>query len=206
MSCAAWATLKKFFDARGLQGGMTSILHTWGSLTCSIIRTSTASLRGEVHKDGVWPVWTARDSQRTFFLSCPALSSVPCWFLAMLTSALKNERLHSAGTTQEVQEKGWVCSRPPAKGVNQVLEYIAAMLTVCNISNSRIKNYTSDGMVTYDWKDYRHNSVHKRNTMHAVEFLHLFRCISFPAFCPHPALWLALTVQPRQGEKGADSA
>ena len=28
---AAWATLKKFFDARELQGGMTCILHTWGS-------------------------------------------------------------------------------------------------------------------------------------------------------------------------------
>ena len=54
------------------------------------------------------------------------------------------------------------------------------------ISNSRIKNYTSDGMV-YDWKDYRHNSVHKRNTMHAVGFSISFRCISFPGLCPHPA-------------------
>lgn len=38
-------------------------------------------------------------------------------------------------------------------------------------------------MVTYDWKDYRHNSMHKQNTMHAVEFLHLFSLhILPPAF------------------------
>ena len=38
-------------------------------------------------------------------------------------------------------------------------------------------------MVTYDWKDYRHNSVHKQNTMHAVKFLHLFSMhILPPAF------------------------
>ena len=28
---AAWATLRKFFGKQGLQGGMTGILHTWGS-------------------------------------------------------------------------------------------------------------------------------------------------------------------------------
>jgi len=27
----AWATLSKFFGKQGLQGGMTGILHTWGS-------------------------------------------------------------------------------------------------------------------------------------------------------------------------------
>lgn len=71
--------------------------------------------------------------------------------------------------------KGWVVySRPPAKGVNQVLEYIGRYAYRVAISNSRIKNYTADGMVTYEWKDYRHNSMHKQNTMHAVEFLHLF--------------------------------
>ena len=28
---AAWGSLRKFYDAKGLQGGMTCILHTWGS-------------------------------------------------------------------------------------------------------------------------------------------------------------------------------
>ena len=38
-------------------------------------------------------------------------------------------------------------------------------------------------MVTYDWKDYKHEAVHKEMTMHAVEFLHLFSLhILPPAF------------------------
>ena len=81
-------------------------------------------------------------------------------------------------------DKGWVVySRPPAKGVNQVLEYIGRYAYRVAISNSRIKKYTSDGMVTYDWKDYKHEAVHKEMTMHAMEFLHLFSLhILPPAF------------------------
>ena len=38
-------------------------------------------------------------------------------------------------------------------------------------------------LLNVDWKDYRHNSVHKQNTMHAVKFLHLFSMhILPPAF------------------------
>lgn len=48
----------------------------------------------------------------------------------------------------------------------------------------RIVDYdTKTGMVTYDWKDYRHGAVHKLMRMHAVEFLHLFSLhILPPAF------------------------
>ena len=80
--------------------------------------------------------------------------------------------------------KGWVVySRPPAKGVNQVLEYIGRYAYRVAISNSRILDYTSDGMVTYDWKDYKQNGKHKKMNMMAVDFLHLFSLhILPPAF------------------------
>lgn len=66
-----------------------------------------------------------------------------------------------------------VHSRPPAKGVDHVIDYIGRYAYRVAISNSRIKSYTSDGTVTYDWKDYKHGGVHKEMTMHAVDFLHL---------------------------------
>ncbi len=56
---------------------------------------------------------------------------------------------------KKCMDKDWVVySRLPAKGVNQVLEYIGRYTYRVAISNSRILNY-SDGMVTYNWKNYK---------------------------------------------------
>jgi hypothetical protein len=72
-------------------------------------------------------------------------------------------------------EKPWVVySRPPAKGVNQVLEYIGRYAYRVAINNSRIKDITPDGMVTYDYKDYRCGGKRKLMTVIATDFLHLF--------------------------------
>ena len=157
---------------------MTSILHTWGSNLFYHPHIHCIVTGGGVDKDGVWhSLDGCKGFAKDFLFPVRALSKVfRAKFLAMLTSALKNE---SECIPQEIRkkcmEKGWVVySRPPAKGVNQVLEYIGRYAYRVAISNSRIKNYTADGMVTYEWKDYRHNSMHKQNTMHAVEFLHLF--------------------------------
>lgn len=65
-------------------------------------------------------------------------------------------------------------SRPPAKGVNQVLEYIERYAYRVAISNSRIKDISARGIVTYDYKDYKQAGVHKLISMHAVDFLRLF--------------------------------
>jgi hypothetical protein len=68
-----------------------------------------------------------------------------------------------------------VYSRPPAKGVNQVLEYIGRYAYRVAISNSRILDYdANEGKVAYDYKDYRHGGCHKTMRMSAVDFLHLF--------------------------------
>lgn len=184
---AAWATLKKFFDARGLQGGMTSILHTWGSNLFYHPHIHCIVTGGGVDKDGVWHHLNGcKGLAKDFLFPVRALSKVfRAKFLSMLTSALKNEEERiPQDIRKKCMEKSWVVySRPPARGVNQVLEYIGRYAYRVAISNSRIKNYSPDGMVTYDWKDYRHNSVHKQNTMHAVKFLHLFSMhILPPAF------------------------
>lgn len=183
---AAWNTLKKFYDARGLQGGMTSILHTWGSNLYYHPHVHCIVTGGGVDKDGVWHPLEGCKGAKDFLFPVQALSKVfRAKFLAMLTSALKDTgEVIPQNVRKQCMDKSWVVyGRPPAKGVAQVLEYIGRYAYRVAISNSRILDYTSDGQVTYDWKDYKQNAKHKAMTMHAVDFLHLFSLhILPPAF------------------------
>lgn len=174
---AAWDTLKKFYEARGLQGGMTSILHTWGSNLFYHPHVHCIVTGGGVDADGIWHHLDGCKDARSFLFPVHALSKVfRAKFLARLTAALKDEfLLIPQNIRKQCMAKDWVVfSRPPAKGVNQVLEYIGRYAYRVAISNSRILDYSPDGMVTYDWKDYRNEGKHKVMKMHAVDFLHLF--------------------------------
>ncbi len=183
---AAWNTLKKFYDARGLQGGMTSILHTWGSNLYYHPHVHCIVTGGGADRDGIWHPLEGCKRTKGFLFPVQALSKVfRAKFLAMLTSALKDSgEVMPQNARKQCMDKAWVVyCRPPAKGVNQVLEYIGRYAYRVAISNSRILDYTPDGQVTYDWKDYKQNAKHKAMTMHAVEFLHLFSLhILPPAF------------------------
>jgi len=180
-------TLKVFFGNVGLQGGMTSILHTWGSNLFYHPHIHCIVTGGGVDKEGVWHhLEGCKGDAKNFLFPVQALSKVfRAKFLSMLTSALKkNDEIVAQDIRKQCMEKNWVVySRPPAKGVDLVLEYIGRYAYRVAISNSRILDYTSEGMVTYDWKDYRNRAVHKQMIMHAVEFLHLFSLhILPPAF------------------------
>lgn len=181
---AAWDTLRKFFEGKGLQGGMTSILHTWGSNLYYHPHIHCIVTGGGVDAEGVWRHLKGCKGNRDFLFPVQALSKVfRAKMLAALTAGLK---LGGARIPQDIRkramEKDWVVySRPPAKGVGQVLEYIGRYAYRVAISNSRILSVTEDGMVTYDWKDYRHDAAHKTMTMHAVDFLHLFSLHILPS-------------------------
>lgn len=184
---AAWNTLKKFYGRQELQGGMTAILHTWGSNLHYHPHLHCVVTGGGVDKDGVWHPLDGCKQAKSFLFPVQALSKVfRAKFMAQLTSALKDiGKAFSDDIRKRCMEKGWVVySRPPAKGVNQVLEYIGRYAYRVAISNSRILDYNpDDGKVTYDWKDYRQDGKHKNMTMHAVDFLHLLSLhILPPAF------------------------
>lgn len=185
---AAWATLKKFYGKQGLQGGMTSILHTWGSNLFYHPHIHCIVTGGGVDGEGVWhQLKGCREGTKAFLFPVQALSPVfRAKFMAMLTSRLKEQQeVIPPDVRGKCFKKAWVVySRPPAKGVSQVLEYIGRYAYRVAISNSRILDYNrATGMVTYDWKDYRHGAAHRQMTMHAVDFLHLFSLhILPPAF------------------------
>ena len=183
---AAWATLRKFYDAKGLQGGMTCILHTWGSNLFYHPHVHCIVTGGGVDRNGVWHRLDSCRDSRDFLFPVQALSKVfRAKLMAMLTFRLGQDGLEIPGDVRKrCFDKAWVIySRPPAKGVGQVLEYIGRYAYRVAISNSRIIDYTDDGQVTYDYKDYRQDGRHKTMAMHAVDFLHLFSLhILPPAF------------------------
>ena len=94
--------------------------------------------------------------------------------MALLTRRLKEEGLVIADYIRKTCfDKDWVVySRPPAKGVDQVLEYIARYAYRVAITNSRILDVT-DSNVSYDYKDYRKGGKHGVMTMEIDKFLGL---------------------------------
>ena len=95
-------------------------------------------------------------------------------FMALLTRRLKEDGIVIANyIRKQCFDKDWVVySRPPAKGVNLVLEYIARYAYRVAITNSRILDVT-DSNVSYDYKDYRKGGKHGVMTMEIGKFLGL---------------------------------
>lgn len=96
-------------------------------------------------------------------------------FMALLTKRLKDIGVAIDNRAKKPSfEKDWmVYARPPAKGVNQVLEYIARYAYRVAITNSRILEVT-DTEISYEYKDYRKGGKHGVMTMDIDDFLKLF--------------------------------
>ncbi|MCF0175620.1 MAG: IS91 family transposase [Bacteroidales bacterium] len=178
-------TLDKFFETQGLQGGMTCLLHTWGSNLFYHPHIHCIVTGGGIDADGVWHRLNGCKGARDFLFPVHALSRVfRAKMLASLTRTLKKEELDPIpqDVRKACMKNDWVVySRPPAKGVDQVLEYVGRYAYRAAISNSRIKYVSPDGMVTYEYKDYRSGGRHKLMRVKAVEFLHLFSLHILPS-------------------------
>jgi hypothetical protein len=175
---AAWATISTFArNESNLKTGMTSILHTWGSNMFYHPHLHCIGPGGGVTEKGEWKPFKGCQNKTPFLFPVHALSRVfRAKMLSFLTSALREEhKVISQGIRKKAMETSWVVySKAPAKGVDQVLEYIGRYAYRVAISNSRIKKISKDGMVTYDYKDYRAGGRHKEMTVSAVDFRHLF--------------------------------
>ena len=94
--------------------------------------------------------------------------------MALLTGRLKDIGVAIDNRTRKLCfDKDWVVyARPPAKGVSQVLEYIARYAYRVAITNSRILEVT-DNEISYDYKNYRKGGKHGVMTMDIDDFLNL---------------------------------
>ena len=169
---AAWATIKAFAEDEGLLIGMTSILHTWGSNLFYHPHIHCIVPGGGVDKRGVWH--HIKGCKHADFLFPVAAMSTKFRgrFMSLLNRRLKENGI---GIDQDIRKqcfsKAWVInSKPPAKGVNQVLEYIGRYAYRVAITNSRILDVTGS-KISYDYKMYRKGGKHGVMNMEIDSFL-----------------------------------
>lgn len=158
----------------GADMGMVSLLHTWGQ---------NLSLHPHVHMivpgGGFTPAgyWKNAKSDGKFLFPAKAMAIVyRAKFLQKLTAFLKanNQPLLTNELRQKLYQLNWVVyAKQPFGGPEEVIEYIGRYSHKIAISNHRIKN-VSDGKVTFQYKDYADQSITKRMTLEATEFIRRF--------------------------------
>jgi Putative transposase/Transposase zinc-binding domain len=167
----------------GAEVGFLSVLHSWGQnlqfhphLHC-ILPSGGLSFD---HQRWVHP--------RYAFLPAKVLSKL---FRGKFTEALKKAfrrgALQFPGALQAIRtdkafraflrtayRKNWVVyAKPPFRGPEHLLQYLARYTHRVAISNHRIIN-VADGRVTFRWKDYAHGGKQRKMTLSANEFLRRF--------------------------------
>ena len=171
---AAWGTINAFATTEGLLSGMTAILHTWGSNLYYHPHIHCIVPGGGIDKLGVWHhLKGCKDCDFLF----PVVAMSPKFrgrFMSLLTRRLKEEGvIIDQKIRKQCFAKDWVVnSRPPAKGINLVLEYIARYAYRVAITNSRILDVT-DSKISYDYKQYKSGGKHRIMTTTIDGFLTL---------------------------------
>ena len=122
---AVWATIKAFANNEGLTAGMTAILHTWGSNLYYHPHIHCIVPGGGIDNQGVWHhLKGCKDSNFLF----------PVYAMRLK----ENGVIIDQKIRKQCFDEDWVVnSRPPAKGINLVLEYIARYAYRVAITNSR---------------------------------------------------------------------
>jgi Putative transposase/Transposase zinc-binding domain len=167
----------------GAEVGFLTVLHSWGQ-----------NLQFHPHLHCILPAGgLSFDHQRWVhpryaFLPAKVLSKV---FRGKFTESLKNAfrrgALQFPGTLQAIGtdkafraflrtlfRKNWVVyAKPPFRGPEHLLQYLARYTHRVAISNHRIVN-VADGQVTFRWKDYAHGGKQRKMTLSANEFLRRF--------------------------------
>jgi hypothetical protein len=171
---AAWATVKAFAGDEGLLTGMTSILHTWGSNLFYHPHIHCIVPGGGIDKRGLWHHLKGCIHSDFLFPVAAMSSKFRGRFMSLLTRRLKEGGIViDQAIRKQCFSKAWVInSKPPAKGVNQVLEYIGRYAYRVAITNSRIQDVT-DTKISYDYKMYRKGGKHGVMTMEIDSFLNL---------------------------------
>jgi len=187
----------------GAEIGFLCILHTWGQ---------TLNRHPHIHcvvpGGGLSPDHTRWiSSHPRFFLPVKVLSSTfrdkfleglkEAYFanklrLKRVCETLADEEAFAA-FVDELSEQDWVVyAKPPFGGAEHVLEYLARYTHRVAISNHRIVSVDESG-VTFQWKDYAHNSQVETKTLTCEKFLRRFLWHVLPKGLPRIRYfgWLA---------------
>jgi len=178
---------------KGLQAqiGFFAILHTWGQKLDLHPHLHCVVPGGGISLDG------------TRWVSCPRGFLMPVKllsrmfrgkFLALAKEAYRKGELTLAGRLQPLKsdrafrswlgplyDKEWVVyAKPPWKGPEQALKYLARYTHRVAIGNSRLQSI-DDGQVTFSYKDYRREHRQRALTLSAMEFIRRFMMHVLPS-------------------------
>lgn len=167
---AAWETLRKFFRAKGLQGGMIALLHTWGSTLQFHPHLHCIVPAGGIDSEGEWKNLPGALNDTPYLFPVKALSKV---FRAKMMRGLTGEVQPNPALRKQLFEKEWVvyCKRPMRIGT--VIDYLGRYSHRVAITNRRFTHV--DGQtVRFIYKDYKQKGIQKEMTLSSEEFLRRF--------------------------------
>ena len=168
----------------GAHIGFLSVLHTWNQKMLHHAHLHCLIPAGGVSLDR--SRWVR--CRRRFFLPVKVLGSLfRGKFLAFVTAAYRNKRLHLGGSLAHLQDPvefdrflarlrslHWVVyAKPPFGGPEHVIKYLARYTHRVAISNGRLLEIQG-GQVTFRWRDSADGNQQKRMTLDAVEFIRRF--------------------------------
>lgn len=161
----------------GAKVGITSILHTWGQ-TMEFHPHIHSIVTGGGLKNNKWI-----SCDKNYLFKVQVLGSLfKKKFLMFLKHEFNNLVLNNNlkdiksfnKFLEPLYNKTWITYIEPPKGkVENVIEYVGRYSFKVAISNERIKNI-KDGLITFEYKDYKDNSKIKEMTITAEEFIRRF--------------------------------
>jgi hypothetical protein len=169
----------------GAEIGFFAVLHSWGQNLHFHPHLHCVATGGGLSPDG--RRWIA--CRPGFFLPVRVLSRLfRRLFLTALEQAYAAGHLRFCSQLQSLVDRPafaeflrplrqleWVVyAKPPFGSPRQVIAYLGRYTHRVAISNQRLLALTPDGLVTFQWKDYRHPQRPKRMTLDAAEFIRRF--------------------------------
>ena len=161
----------------GAKIGITSILHTWGQ-TIEFHPHIHSIVTGGGLKNNKWI-----PCNKDYLFKVQVLGSL---FKGKFLSYLKHNHSHLILNNnlknfksfnkflEPLYNKTWITYIEPPKGkAENVIEYVGRYAFRVAISNDRIKN-VKNGLVTFEYKDYKDNAKIKDMTITAEEFIRRF--------------------------------
>ncbi len=161
----------------GAKVGITSVLHTWGQ-TMEYHPHIHSIVTGGGLKDNKWI-----SCDKDYLFKVQVLGALfRGKFLYYLKHEFKNltlkKELKNIDSFNKFLEplynETWITYIEPPKGETEnVIEYVGRYSFRVAISNNRIKNI-NNGLITFEYKDYKDNSKIKEMTITAEEFIRRF--------------------------------
>jgi hypothetical protein len=163
-----------------VQLGCMAVLHTWGQNLSLHPHAHCVVPGGGLSEDGsrwvglrngayLLPVKVLASRFRT--LLCRAVR------LAHKAGQLKRVPQHIGigEAIRKASKQDWIVyAKPPFGGPSQVLEYVSRYTHRIAISNRRILSFTTEGRVTFLWRDYADGNRNKVMILDGMEFLRRF--------------------------------